>query len=1280
MSKFFIFIYQWFSRHRAIFWASMLGSLAVLLVMAGRIRFEENITSFFPASHDTANMADVFSNLKVNDKVIMMFSDSTDSDDAVIEASECFGNVLKANDKHGQIEKYIGSVGQEDALGTMAFMMEHLPCLLEDEDYDEFLKLDSPEAVDSLICSDYLRLISPAGIAMKDYILQDPLGLSGNVMARTAGLNPASDYLIRSGHVFTPNGGTMLTFIEPKFSSGETGRNDKLVSLIDMAVDSLSQKFPDVAVHYFGGPVMSVYNARQIKTDTYSTSFVAIIIIVLFILAVFKRKRSIFLILCPVIYGAVFALAMAWLIQGSISGIAVGAGAAILGIALSYSIHLLAHQNHVRTVPQLLEELCSPLVIGSITTIGAFVGLLFTSSRLLQDFGLFAALTLLGTMIFCLLFLPQFLSGQEDLREGRVLSLIEKMSAYPFDKNKWLIAALVLLTAVCTYMSTKVGFDSDMMDLTYWEPKLKDAEQILTTETDQGTKSVMFVSVGATQEEAFRHHVETAEKLDSLQDAGLINGYVNGSPFICSEAGQSRRIAKWKEFWTLERIANVTASVRSAAVKYGFREDTFDGALQRLAADCVPTDFFAEENLPELLANFVGSSDLQKMLISHVSINKSNLDKVYGLFSQDRDVVIFDQGYFAGKAAAGISSDFYLILFISSFLIFFVLWISYGRLELALLSFLPMAVSWLIITGIMGILGVQFNIVNIILSTFIFGMGDDFSIFILEGLLYKYKTGRKMLDSHKTAIFFSSFTMIVGIGALVFARHPALHSIAVITILGMIAVVLIAYTAEPVIFDALVSRPAAKGRPPFTFKALVRDMLYYIPPIVGSVIIVLLSFVLLIVPMRRNAKQTAIAWLLHRACRWFVGLGWFIKSQRIGPDGGKIRAWNGGAGVIAANHQSSLDIVLILATFPKVKFMVADWVLKSPCFGALTRFLGYYSRTEGYNVSLDRLKKDIAEGWCLAVFPEGTRSLDGRIKRFHKGAFYLACEVGAPVIPLVFYGNWRICPKNQGLNMMSGVSITKILEPIRTENAEYHQLTSDVCGIVKAEYESLCAEWDSPKNIWFRRALESAYIYKGPAVEWYVRVKTGMEHCYGFFHNVLQRSGRITDLGCGMGQLDYVLSMYCPERQVTGIDYDEEKISIAENVYLHRNLPNLKFIAADASACELPESDAFVISDMLHYLDAETQENLLRRCAEKLSDGGIILVRDSNTENSDGQKVTALTEFLSTKVFCFNKVERRLCFISETGMREIAASIGLTFDGCRNDGLTSNMFYILKKS
>lgn len=1311
MSKIFTRLYIWFRSHKTVFWITLVLSVLSMCLMASRIEFEENVTSFFPSSKNSSHLADVYSHLKVSDKIVVMFTPSEEDDNLLSEASRRLGELLAGSEDKDLIDNYMGEVGQADISEMMTFILGHLPCLMDDSDFRRLEELDRPSAVDSAIMNDYVNLISPAGFAMKDYILADPLAIGSSVLGRTAELNPVSEYKVRSGHVFTPDGKTMLTFIEPAFPSGETAHNDDLVNLIDNALDTLAEEFPSISLHYFGGPVMSVYNARQIKRDTYSTSVVALVIIVLFILAVFKRKRSVFLILCPVLYGALFALALSWLIQGSISGIAVGAGAAIMGVALSYSIHLLAHQNHVHTVEQLMDELCSPMIIGSVTTIGAFAGLLFTSSKLLQDFGLFASLTLLGTMIFCLVFLPQFLTAQADLREGRILKGIEKFSSYPFHKNKWLVGALIILTVVCTYMSTKVGFDSDMMDLTYWEPKLKEAETILSDKTGVNAvagvaegagkpvaeesepgekslsgvadgvqvneKSVMFVSVGKTAGEAFAAQKKTLAQLDSLKAKGLIHSYSDGGSFVCSQEEQQANLAKWQAWWTEDRVARLKSEVAEAAVKYGFREDSFDAALTSLVNNCGTIDYFSGEGIPEAVSAWLGSSDDLKMLITRVGLDESLIDQVYGTFSDRADLVIFDQAYFANQAAKSINDDFYLILFISSCLIFFVLWLSYGRLELALLSFLPMAVGWLIITGIMGILGVQFNIVNIILSTFIFGMGDDFSIFILEGLLHKYKTGRELLNSHKTAIFFSSFTMIVGIGALIFAKHPALHSIALITILGMIAVVLISYVAEPLIFNAFVTRPTSQGRPPYTFGMIVRNLVFYVPTVLGCFIILVLSLLLLCLPIRRRHKQALVSKMLHVGCKVLVAVTPVIKSVQIDGDlvekDGTLEP-----GIIVANHQSSLDIILLMAAFPKVKFFVADWVKNSPLFGPIAEYLGYYVRSEGYEGSLTNLKKDIEQGWSLVIFPEGTRTTDGTIRRFHKGAFYLASQVNAPVTPVVFYGNWRIMPKNHCFTITRGLSVMQVLEPVKTENIDYHDLAKRVATLVKNSYAKLCDRYDGPENPYFAATLASAYIYKGPVTEWYVRVKMKMEKNYAFFDSMLPDTGQITDIGCGMGQMDFMLSMYKSGRRILGIDYDDEKITVAQHCWLNKCLGGLSFRCEDASQAELPESDAFIISDMMHYLSAEKQLELIQRCASKLKSGGLILVRDSDSENAEGQKITALSEVFSTKILRFNRTEGELSYISQSRMEEIARKTGLSMKVKANDEITSNTFYILR--
>ena len=114
--------------------------------------------------------------------------------------------------------------------------------------------------------------------------------------------------------------------------------------------------------------------------------------------------------------------------------------------------------------------------------------------------------------------------------------------------------------------------------------------------------------------------------------------------------------------------------------------------------------------------------------------------------------------------AESLTSDFNYIGIVCSAIVFLFLWYSFGKLRIAILAFIPMVISWLWILGIMSLVGIKFNIVNIILATFIFGQGDDYTIFVTEGCLYERRTGRPMLATYKHSIILSALIMFAGGG------------------------------------------------------------------------------------------------------------------------------------------------------------------------------------------------------------------------------------------------------------------------------------------------------------------------------------------------------------------------------------------------------------------------------------------------------------------------------------------------------------------------------------
>ena len=156
-----------------------------------------------------------------------------------------------------------------------------------------------------------------------------------------------------------------------------------------------------------------------------------------------------------------------------------------------------------------------------------------------------------------------------------------------------------------------------------------------------------------------------------------------------------------------------------------------------------------------------------------------------------------------------VHADFQFIVTFTSILVFLALLIMYGRIELTLITFIPMIFTWIWILGIMAIVGIEFNIVNVMISTFIFGLGDDYSIFIMDGLQQEYRIGKKNLPSIRTSILLSALTTIAGLGVLIFAQHPALRSIAGIAIIGIVCVFVMAQTIEPFFFRLLISNRTA---------------------------------------------------------------------------------------------------------------------------------------------------------------------------------------------------------------------------------------------------------------------------------------------------------------------------------------------------------------------------------------------------------------------------------------------------------------------------------------
>ena len=119
--------------------------------------------------------------------------------------------------------------------------------------------------------------------------------------------------------------------------------------------------------------------------------------------------------------------------------------------------------------------------------------------------------------------------------------------------------------------------------------------------------------------------------------------------------------------------------------------------------------------------------------------------------------------------------------------------------------------------------------------------------------------------------------------------------------------------------------------------------------------------------------------------------------------------------VIVANHQSAFDIFLMYGFLgAPIKWMMKIGLARIPLVGAACRAAGFIfvdnSTPRAAQRSVAEAKRRLKEGASLAVFPEGSRTHDGKMGRFHKGAFQVAVDQHLPIVPITINGTYKILP------------------------------------------------------------------------------------------------------------------------------------------------------------------------------------------------------------------------------------------------------------------------------
>ena len=1147
MTKFFLGIYDFLSERKGPAVALVVILSALSLFFGLRMDFEEDISKFLPGDPESARYSEIYEAMSERNNIMVLFKPSEDSpeDDEergylVEEAMDLFGEVWEEEDTEDLVTEVNVTVDEETSLEMIEKVEEWYPLFMTEDDYRRIDSLLSvPGYVGKTLQSDHEMLLFPTGSAVVRNLMGDPLHLFSPVLSRVRESSAQGGYNVRDGYLFTPEG-YGLAFLTSPYGTSESSFNGKIALAMERAIGRVSQQCPDVKISAVGAPLIAASNASRIKKDSVLAIIVAIILIAVVLFFTYRRFSDIVWIIVSTAVGWLFAFGLIAILKDSMSIIVLGIGSVIIGIAVNYPLHYVDALKSGSTPRENLHEMVMPLLIGNITTVAAFLCLLWMDAAAMRDLGLFGSLMLVGTIIFVLVFLPVFAKRRNNTRStleiGRLLP-----EEVPF--KGWTLVAVLLVTVVMVFLSRRTSFDSDMQNINYMTAEQRSDLALLQGGiSPEGKYELYSVAEDKTLQEAVRVNDEITKRLEGLVRSGDVTSVKGIGDMIPGEDLQKERISRWNSFWSGGRKERLLSELEKEAPKAGFSESAFALFGERLSREYSPQDASSEVFLPAsevFRGTYLLSSGGKVCILSKVGYDDPSLSPKIkeALTGGIPSAMSFGTADISNQLAKVLSESFDWIGSICGLVVFVFLCLSMRRLELAVLSFLPLAFGWYWILGTMGLLGIKFNVVNVILATFIFGQGDDYTIFITEGLVYEYAYGKKRLSTYRNSVVNSAIIMFIGIGALILSKHPAMKSLAQVTMIGMLFVMIFAFYLPPVIFRWLTTSKGQVRDVPITFKRLIYS-LFAITVFAGMMFLFVYPYTFFYF-LGKNSEEKKLRYhiLLQKLSRFSVTHIPGVKYKVKGLEEADLSE----PSVIICNHQSHLDIVALMALSPKMVFLTNDWAWNNPLYGYVIRKAEFYPASDGMDANLERIRDLTSRGYSVAIFPEGTRSADCRIGRFHKGAFLLAETLGVPIRTMFLHGPGYVLPKKDFM-LREGEINVEVGERFMPEG-DCHKVARSFTAMYRERYSQMRDRIETPE--YCARYVSYKYIYKGTEIESAARKALRNLPDESFFAKV-EDTKHIEN--CGQGEYALLYALVNRNVKVVATDPSPDNIAICRNI------------------------------------------------------------------------------------------------------------------------------------
>lgn len=770
-------------RLRSALWAGV--SLAMVAFCALRLGFGTDITNFLPDAR-AADLASVSREL-TRSELARTMTLCVGGPGAVGEAVAAARELEAELARHPEVAAIRSGLGEADLRELYALYFPRRYHFLSSRPAQEIPLLTSESALRERARQWKRELASPASTFRGELVASDPIGGLERIFERFRAQEQVLS--VHDGHFVSRDGACAVFFLATRSSAFESATQTRFLADLDRAFEAVRERHGgDLWLESSGANRFAVSAEREIRDDAERIVLASFAGVGAVFLLAFRSLVGLGLALLPVLFGLLSATTAGLLVFGDLDGLTLAFGASLIGVAIDYPIHLLAHHaldpggQPARVVAR---KLAPALLLGAGTTIASFAGLCLTAFPGLREVGLFAMAGVAATVSATLWLLPDLLRTRPRVPHASVraaesmarsLRRVSRLGAW-----LWLVPLATL--AIGAAALPRLRWVDDLSQFNRFSDSVVEEDRRLRERVAPFEGARVVVALADDLDSALARNDAVALRLEGAVARGELEAFRSLHALLWSRELQQANVE------ALRAQPDLGLRVEAAFAAEGFRPEALAPFRAALAAEPAPPltlDDLERSPLGELARTAVVQLPERTATVTFLR-GVRDPAAVEAALRDLPDVHWFDQKSFVNEIYRAFRTATLEQVGVGGLLVLLVLVIRYRGWRGPVAAFVPQGLVAALLFSVLALAREPANLLHVVALTMVMGMAVDYGIFLVDSPRDDRTLGATLLS-----LLLACMTTVLSLGSLVLSDHPALHAFGLTTGVGIVLSFLLA--------------------------------------------------------------------------------------------------------------------------------------------------------------------------------------------------------------------------------------------------------------------------------------------------------------------------------------------------------------------------------------------------------------------------------------------------------------------------------------------------------